>query len=93
MPLFLFSPSVTLVCTFQSGSSTEEGIERLFFSQPDLPTRDLFHLALAPVNVSVAAAHRLLRLPAAVDRAVGAVQLVQAERNRDVKHLRRRTDR
>ena len=52
-----------------------------------VPAGDLFQLALVPVDVAVAAAHAVVFLGAAVDGAVGPVQLVQAERNRNVENL------
>ena len=52
-----------------------------------VPAGDLLQLALVPVDVAVAAAHAVVFLGAAVDGAVGPVQLVQAERNRNVENL------
>jgi hypothetical protein len=52
------------------------------------PARNLLHLARVLVDVSVAAADEVVLLGAAVDRAFRAVQLVQAERHGNVKHLK-----
>ena len=52
-----------------------------------VPASDLFQLALVPVDVAVTAAHVIVLLGATVDGAVGPVQLVQTERDRNVEDL------